>query len=76
MRVLLEVHTNGLDVRVLDRACGLLRYSCGNPKLSRRAAECLYFQSGKTATPAELEKVGARPISTDLIEIVYWLFFL
>ena len=36
IRVLLVAHTNGLDVRVLAEACGLLRYSCGNPKLSRQ----------------------------------------
>jgi hypothetical protein len=29
----------GLSVRVLGGACGLLRCSCGNPKLSRRDAD-------------------------------------
>jgi hypothetical protein len=33
---LLDEHANALGVRVLPRACGLLRFSCGNPKLSRR----------------------------------------
>jgi hypothetical protein len=39
IRVPLDEHANGLGVRVLVGACGVLRYSCGNPKLSRRDAE-------------------------------------
>jgi hypothetical protein len=37
--VLLHQHANGVGVRVLAGACGLSRYSCGNPKLSRRDAD-------------------------------------
>src|ERR1700730_2602771 len=37
--VLLDQHANGLGVRVLVGACGLLWRSCGNPKLSRRDAD-------------------------------------
>jgi hypothetical protein len=39
IRVLLDEHANGLGVRVLAGACGLSRYSCGNPNLSRRDAD-------------------------------------
>jgi len=38
-RALLEEHANGLGVRVLAEACGLLRFSCGSPKLSCRHAD-------------------------------------
>ena len=38
-RTLLQAHTNGLGVRVLDGACGLLWRSCGNTELSRCDAD-------------------------------------
>jgi hypothetical protein len=39
IRVLLDEHANGLAVRVLAPVCGLLGFSCGNPKLTRRDAD-------------------------------------
>jgi hypothetical protein len=39
IRVLLGGQANGLGVRVLAEACGLLRDSCRKPKLSRRDAD-------------------------------------
>jgi hypothetical protein len=39
IRVLLDEHAKGVGVRVLAGACGLSRFSCGNPKLSRPDAD-------------------------------------
>jgi len=40
---------NRLGIRVLAGACGLLRFSCGNPKLSRRDADDPLEVKGKMA---------------------------
>src|SRR5258708_9302651 len=53
IRVLLDEHANRLGVRVLARACGLLRFSCGNPKLSRRDADDPLEVRGKMALVRE-----------------------
>src|SRR3984893_15890183 len=53
IRVLLDEHANRLGVRVLAGACGLLRFSCGNPKLSRRDADDPLEVRGKMALVRE-----------------------
>ena len=45
----------GLGLRVLASACGLLCRSCGNPKLSRRAADDPLEMRGKLALVREAD---------------------
>ena len=45
----------GLGIRVLAGTCGLLRYSCGNPKLSRRDADDPLEVKGKMALVREAD---------------------
>src|SRR5260221_3706522 len=53
IRVLLDEHANRLGVRVLARAWGLLRFSCGNPNLSGRDADDPLEVRGKMALVRE-----------------------
>jgi hypothetical protein len=55
IRVLLDEHANGLGVRVLAGACGLLRFYCGNPKLYRRDADDSLEVKGKLALVREAD---------------------
>ncbi|MEY2605308.1 MAG: hypothetical protein QOH31_3124 [Verrucomicrobiota bacterium] len=54
--VLLEEQANGPAARFLPRACGLLRDSCGNPKLSRRDADDPLEVKGKMALVREADR--------------------
>ena len=47
--ILLEEQANGAATRFLPRTCGLLRDSCGNPKLSGRDADDPLEVEGKVA---------------------------
>jgi hypothetical protein len=57
VRVLLDEHVNGLGVRVLPGNCGLLRFSCGSPNLSRRIPDAPLEARGKMAL---IPKAGAE----------------